>query len=62
MKAVLDTFIDELLVLVTFAVHEHVQENGHCGSPAKTDPGWEDAYTLMEKLQLAQKIVNILNA
>lgn len=42
---------DSVLTLLTFAVHEHVQENGKCGLPLKADSGWEDAYELMEQME-----------
>lgn len=41
---------DRVLELITFAVHEHVQDNGIVAS-LRTDSGWEDAYEVMEQLE-----------
>lgn len=43
--------VEQALTLITFAVHEHVESNGLCGAPFKSDPGWEDAHDIMEKLE-----------
>lgn len=53
MRTITDELFNKVLVLVTFAVYEHVQDNGTDGKPVKADAGWEDAYQIMEELEEA---------
>ncbi len=50
-KTIPDVLYKQTLVLLTFAVHEHVVDNGTNGRPIKADPGWRDAYETMEAFE-----------
>ncbi len=51
--------LDEMLLLATYAVSQHVHKPPKDGTNPKSDHGWSRAYPLMKSLQQAQEFCDV---